>query len=197
MAAALSSVKEAIGPKWKDHLRPPTPTQTHANDAYDDKTMEEEESPLACKEEESKEHTADRPVRKITSANFSQARVEIVKSNAGGRLDELYKWHKDHSTSPVADRKPTVGGHGGGGVGAGGYAARYGSGGYGTGGYGAGGYGAGGAGRGAGGVPGAGGGGFGVGGLGGFGLGSLGAAGLGADMDFRLPLSRLNLSKPY
>lgn len=195
VAAALASVKEAIGPKWNDDPSPPTPPKTPTNDT-DSKVMDAQELSKEGEEEESKNDSIDLPVRRISSANFSQARNEVVKSNAGGRLDELYKWHSDHSTSSVSGRKPTVGGYAGGsGVSAGGYGAGTFGARYGTSGHGAGYAG----GTGSVGDAGTGGGGFGLGnlGVGGFGLGGLGTAGLGADTDFRLPLSRLNQTKPY
>ncbi|RXW24346.1 hypothetical protein EST38_g1546 [Candolleomyces aberdarensis] len=117
VAAALSSVKEAIGPDWRNfdsETTTKTSAPSTASPSTNDSSSTEEqpdatsaEADAATKEKPEEQDDKDKkdksppelPLRTITPANIAQARNEISRSTFGNkRGDELYKWHEKYST---------------------------------------------------------------------------------------------------
>ncbi|KAJ2924745.1 hypothetical protein H1R20_g12360, partial [Candolleomyces eurysporus] len=116
VAAALSSVKEAIGPDWRNFDSEPTTktsTPSTVSSSTNDSSSTEQPDATSAKSdaatEEKSEEKDDKdkkeksppelPLRTITPANIAQARNEISRSTFGNkRGDELYKWHEKYST---------------------------------------------------------------------------------------------------
>ncbi|KAJ2930112.1 hypothetical protein H1R20_g6979, partial [Candolleomyces eurysporus] len=119
VAAALSSVKEAIGSDWRNFDSKPaaeTTTSTNASFSTNDSSAQGEKSHATSNEtrsggaNEEKANGKDKnyqdgqpsselPLYTITPANIAQARNEISRSTSGNTWgDELYQWHEKYST---------------------------------------------------------------------------------------------------
>ncbi|KAJ2914621.1 hypothetical protein MD484_g5811, partial [Candolleomyces efflorescens] len=99
VAAALSSVKEAIGPTWRDFDKVDTETPLLSATSSSKRGSLPTEVNFEPKKGKDNNPVPEPRPRTITAANIAQARNEISRSTLGNtRGDELYKWHEKYST---------------------------------------------------------------------------------------------------
>ncbi|KAJ2912378.1 hypothetical protein MD484_g8039, partial [Candolleomyces efflorescens] len=97
VAAAVASVKEAIGSGWRNTEKPLDPTSQESPKDSDDK------SPSG-----SAEAAETLPARTITASNVAQALQEISRSVAEKGANELYLWHERHSGAAKSTANPAM-----------------------------------------------------------------------------------------